>query len=158
VGYVTFFRVRGIGIYDEQTVIAEQTSTTAETAYGENTLTYDMPYQSNPDTGDGAARYFLALLEGQTANVDQVAILANADSARMTAALAREPGDRIAFAEAVSGITTTTGYFIQSCDYELRAGGILTVQWGLAPASWMTSWLLGESGSSELGDTTRLAF
>jgi hypothetical protein len=157
-GYVTFFRLRGIGVYDEQTVIAERTSTTSENAYGENALTYDMPYQSDPGVGDGAARYFLALLEGQTANADSVAILANTDAARMTAALAREPGDRIGLAEAVSGITTTTGYFIQSCDYELLPGGILTVQWGLAPASWMTFWMLGVSGSSELDTTTRLGF
>lgn len=157
-GYVTFLQLRGLGIYDEQTVIAEQTSSAAETAFGEQTFTYDMPYQSDANVGDGAARYFLALLAAQTTNPDSITILANTNDALMTAALAREPGDRIGFAEAASGVSSTAGYFIQSCDGEYRKGGIVTMTWGLAPASWMTFWLLGTAGSSELESSTYVGF
>lgn len=157
-GFVTFLQFRGPGIYDEQDVIAERTSTAAETAFGEQTLTYDMPYQSDPDVGYGASQYFLALLESQTTNVGTIAILANRDATLMTQALAREPGDRIGLAEAASGLTTATGFFIQSCEGTILPGSILNMSWGLAPASTQTFWLLGTTGSSELGTSTRLGF
>lgn len=157
-GFVTFLQLRGPGIYDEQDVIAEQISTTAEAAFGEQTLTYDMPYQSDPDVAAGASQYFLALLESQITNVPGIAIRASSSSTLMTQALAREPGDRIGIAEAATGLTTSTGYFIQSCVGEVLPGGILTMRWGLSPASQQTFWLLGLTGSSEVGETTYVGF
>jgi hypothetical protein len=76
----------------------------------------------------------------------------------MTQAVAREPGDRIGIAEAATGLTTTTGFFIQMCDGTYSRGGIVTMRWGLAPASNSQFWLLGTAGASELGETTILAF
>lgn len=157
-GYITFLQVRGPGIYDQQAVIAERTSSTSEAAFGEQTITYDMPYQSDPDVGFGASLYFLALLEAQMTTVGAVAIKANTNASLMAQALTREPGDRIGLAEAASGLTTTTGFFIQSCEGVLTKGGIVTMAWGLTPASAQQFWLLGNTGSSELGDTTYLAF
>lgn len=157
-GYVTLFQLRGLGIYDQQAVIAEQRSSSAESSFGDQTLTYDMPYQSDPDVGFGAAQYFLALLQQQTVSVREIAILANNSSALMTQALTREPGDRIGLAEAASGLTTTIGYFIQGCDGEISRGKILRMRWGLTPASWQQFWLLGITGASELGSTTYVGF
>jgi hypothetical protein len=157
-GFVTFFQLRGPGIYDEQDVISERTSSTAEAAFGEQTYTFDMPYQSDPDVGQGASQYFLALLEAQTTTVDGISIPASASSTLMTQALAREPGDRIGLAEAASGLATTTGFFIQSCQGTVLPRGILEMRWGLAPASYQVFWLLGNTGSSELGATTLLGF
>jgi hypothetical protein len=115
---VTFLQLRGLGIYDQQTVIAEASSSTDD----EQALTYDMPYQADPDVGAGAALYFLGLLSSQVINVDDVALVANYSAAQMVQALAREPGDRIGLAETVTGLTTATGYFIQSCEGESRTG------------------------------------
>jgi hypothetical protein len=158
-GYVTFLQVRGLGIYDEQDVIWEQTSTTSEAAYGEQVLTYDMPYQSDPDVGYGASLYFLALLEGQQTNVGGITIRGNVSDALMLQVLNREPGDRIGIAEAATGLVTTTGFFIQSCEGVYSKGGILDMRWGLAPASSSAQfWLLGTTGASELGQTTNVAF
>ena len=157
-GFITFLQFRGLGIYDEQDVIAEQTSAVSEAAFGEQTLTYDMPYQSDPDVGNGASLYFLALLEAQQTNVSGIGIRANASNTLMIQALAREPGDRIGLAEAATGLVTTTGYFIQMCDGTYSKGGILTMRWGLAPASYQQFWLIGTVGASELGSTTYLGF
>lgn len=157
-GYVTFLQIRGLGIYDEQDIISEQTSTAAEDACGENVLTYDMPYQSDPQVGHGASLYFLALLEAQQTNVRSIAVRGNVSDAMMTQVLTREVGDRIGIAEAATGIATTTGFFIQSCEGVYSKGGILTMRWGLAPASSSQFWLLGTAGASELGQTTNLAF
>jgi hypothetical protein len=157
-GFVTFLQIRGLGIYDLVDVIWEQESTSVATAKGENTLTYDMPYQSDPDVCDGAARYFLALFQTQVSNVAGISILGNVSSTLMTHALAREPGERIGLAEAATGLTTTGGYFIQSCEGEISKGLILKMRWGLAPASQQVFWLLGTAGVSELGSTTILGF
>jgi hypothetical protein len=158
-GFVTFLQLRGRGIYDEQGVISEATSSTAEDDFGEQAITYDMPYQSDPDVGAGASRYFLALLESQAVNLDAPMVFAaNSSSTLMTQALVREPGDRIGLAEAATGLTTTTGFFIQSCEGELAEGGILTMGWGLTPASYQAFWLVGVAGSSELDQTTRVGF
>ena len=157
-GYVTFLQFRGLGIYDEQDVIWEQTSAASEAAYGEQVLTYDMPYQSDPDVGYGASLYFLALLEGQQTTVGGIGIRGNVSDALMLQALTREPGDRIGIAEAATGLATTTGFFIQSCEGIYSKGGILDMRWGLAPASASQFWLLGTAGASEVGQTTNVAF
>lgn len=102
--------------------------------------------------------YFLALLESQTTSVEGIAIQANFSDALMTQALTREPGDRIGLAEAASGLTTTTGFFIQSCAGTITKGKMLTMRWGVSPASTQTFWLLGKTGSSEVGATTWLGF
>lgn len=157
-GFVTHLQLRGIGIYDLQAVLWEQESSSVATQRGENTLTYDMPYQSDPDVCDGASRYFLALLQTQVSNVRGVSILGNKSDSLMTHALVREPGERIGLTETATGLTTTSGYFIQSCAGEISKGSILKMRWGLAPASQQVFWLLGTAGASELGSTTYLGF
>lgn len=158
-GFVTFFQLRGPGIYDEQDVIWEREDATARDAFGEQTVTYDMPYESDPSVGEGASRYFLALLKADVSNADEgIRFLANSSDALMTQAMTREPGDRIGIAEAATGMATTNGFFIQSCEGQLSAGSIVSMRWGLAPASRQVFWLLGTAGASELGATTYLGF
>ncbi len=157
-GFVTFLQFRGLGIYDEQEVIWEQTSTASDTQSGDNVLTFDMPYQSDADVGYGASLYFLALLSSQQTNVDGITIRGNVSNALMIQALAREPGDRIGIAEAATGLVTTTGFFIQMCDGSYSKGGIVDMRWSLAPASYQQFWLLGTAGASEIGQTTNIGF
>ncbi len=153
-GFITFLQLRGLGIYDQQTVIAEASSATDD----QQALTYDMPYQADPDVGAGAASYFLNLLNSQIVNVSGIDLIANYTDAQMIQALAREPGDRIGIAETVSGLTTATGFFIQSVEGTIERGGLLTMHWGLAPASRQAFWLLGIAGASEMGQTTYVGF
>lgn len=157
-GFITFFQLRGPGIYDEQDQIWERNDSTAAASFGEQTITYDMPYQSDPDVGEGASRYFLGLMKTERTDVATMRLNANRTAGQMTAALAREPGDRIGAAEALTGITTTTGFFIQGCSGEYLANGIVNVSFGLAPASDQVFWLLGTVGASELGGPTYLGF
>ena len=157
-GFVTFFQLRGPGVYDEQDQLWERTDATAEADFGEQTLTYDMPYQSDPDVGDGAARYFLYLFKSSVTNVQGKRFLANWSASQLTQALVREPGDRIGIAETATGISTATPFFIHGCQGEYHHGGIVFMRWNLAPASQLAFWLLGVSGVSELGTTTVLGF
>jgi hypothetical protein len=150
-GYLTLLQLRGPGIYDEQEQIWERTDATAEASFGEQVQTYDMPYQSDADVGEGAALYLLDILKADRTHVGQVTINANRTATQMTQALAREPGDRIGLAEALTGLATTTGFFIQGCAGEYLEGGIINVSWSLAPSNPQAYWLLGATGRSELG-------
>lgn len=157
-GYVTKLELRGKGIYVQQEAVFEQEDSASQTSFGENVDTYVMPYESNPDVAEGAARYFLQLYKDQLTAVTGMRIHANKSDALMTAALAREVGDRIGIAETVSGITTTSGFFIQSVDIEITPRDLIKVRWGLSPAARQQAWLLGTVGASELGSTTNLGF
>lgn len=157
-GYITFLQIRGLGIYDDIETAFEQTDNTSITSFGENLAVYDAVYQANPAFGDGASRYFLQLQKDQLTSVGSISIYGNDSNALMTAALVREPGERIGLAETMSGITTTTGFFIQSVDMEITAKEQVKVTWGLAPASTIEMWLLGTAGASEIGETTVLGF
>ncbi len=158
VGYVTFLQLRGLGIYDQQQTIWEQTDDASIALYGANVVPYDMPYQSEPAIGILTAAYLVQRAKAQRTTVDAVTILANKSDFLMTQALAREPGDRITIAEPASGLSASSSYFIQACDGQLLPGGILTMRWGLAAdrVAGPALWLLGHVGMSELGATTGL--
>ncbi len=156
-GYVTKFNIRGRGIYDQQQFVAEKTDAASIDAQGENNLTFDMPYQSDPDVVTGAAQYFLALLKDAQTKINGFGVLANKSDALMTQALMREPGDRIAIGETATGLSNS-GQFIQSCEGTLEGGGILKMTFGVAPASRQDFWLVGVVGASELGQTTYVGF
>lgn len=158
VGYVTKLQLRGKGIYDMQHLVLKQEDASSIAQFGGQAFTYVMPYQSDPNVGDGAARYLLSLYKDQVTDVESVSFHACRSAALLTAARAREPGDRIDITETQTGLTSTTGYFIQSVDFEIGPGNITTVTWGLAPASQSVMWLLGTAGASELGVTTMLGF
>ena len=78
----------------------------------------------------------------------------------MTQALAREPGDKIALAETVTGLTNSSGgaevaYFIQGVRLTVRPRNIIDVSWPLAPADAQSAWILE---TSTLGNDTVLGF
>lgn len=150
-GYVTKLQLRGKGIYDMQHMVFKQEDAASKTQFGAQAFNYDMPYQNDPNVGEGAAKYFLGVYKDQLTNVESVAIYPNRSNAEMVAARDREPGDRVGLAETQTALVTTTGFFIQSVDFEIREGGVTTVIWGLAPASRIPFWLLGVAGASELG-------
>lgn len=153
-GYVTKLQLRGPGIYDLQHMVFKQDDAASKTQFGAQAFTYQMPYQSDPNVGDGAARHLLGLYKSQTTNTESVSIAPNRDATLMAAARDREPGDRIGLSETQTGLTTTTGFFIQAVDFEIAAGGVTRVTWSLAPASRIIYWLVGIAGASELGETT----
>jgi hypothetical protein len=153
-GYVTKLQLRGKGIYDMQHVVFRQEDASSKTQFGAQACTYAMPYQSDPNVGDGAARHLLGLYKSQTTNTESVALSPNRSDALMQAARDREPGDRIGLAETQTGLTVTTGFFIQAVDFEIAAGNIAKVTWLLAPSSRVIYWLVGVVGASEVGETT----
>lgn len=152
-GFITKLQARGKGVY-RTTALIERT---VSGSYGDRVLTLDLPYQSNVNTGTDIANYLATLLSSPSARVQSVKFLANRSDAFMTAALEREPGDRIAITETVTGLDGAL-FTINSVRLELLPGGILWCTWGLEPALVSQNWLLGTAGASELGSTTVLGF
>ena len=151
-GYVTRLRAVGKAIrrYDALIEVAVAGS------FGARVLAYEMPFQSNTNVASDVATYLAQILSSPFAHVPSVRFLANKSDALMAAAILREPGDRIALSESVTGVDAE--FTINSVRLELEPGGILWCTWGLEPASAQRYWLLGTVGAGELGETTWLGF
>lgn len=180
VGYITKLQARGKGVYDYENTVAEAEDPTLAAEYGEQVVTLDLPYQSDPAVGLDAALYLLKLYGPQeigvwslgTAGSSELGIttqlsyfarssvgtvrVAPRTAALQTQILARDIGDRIALRETVTGVASS--YYIQAINLDVQAPGIATATWTLAPADTQVYWALGQAGYSELGETTWLAF
>lgn len=161
--YVTTLQIRGKGLYQYADLLLKASDVGMLAKYGENHVAIDMAYQTDPNVGQGVADWVRALWSVEATGVSRLSFLANKSSALMTAALAVEPGQRVAVREDVTGITdvvdgANVGYFVHRVRYSLADGGLLRVSWTLAPADRERFWILDEVGASELDETTRWAY
>jgi len=160
--------------------VAEAEDTSLAADFGEQVAVIDLPYQSDPAVGQSTAEYLLGLYGPQeigiwslgTAGSSELGVTTQLSyfnrasvgsvqvrprtGALQTQILAREVGDRIALEETVTGLQAS--FYIQAVAIEVMAPGIPSVTWTLAPADTQAYWALGETGYSELGNTTWLAF
>lgn len=161
--FVRTLQVRGKGIYQYADLECRSEDVGKLDDYGENHAQLDMPYQSDPNVGQGIADQVQNVWSQEITGISRLSFVANESDALMLAALRVEPGDRVGIREAVTGVTdvvdgANVGYFVQRVRYSLEAAGILRVTWTLAPADRERFWILDEVGSSELDETTRLAY
>jgi len=153
-GYVTKLRAVGRGVYRFAPVMIERT---VSGIYGDRLFSIDLPYQANVNRVADVGDYLAALLSSPTPQVPWVKFLANASDAHMAAAIALEPGARIAITEEMNGLDETP-FTINGVAYELQPGGLLWVTWSLEPARQTAVWLIGTPGASEIGATTVIGF
>lgn len=151
-------QIRGDPVRDQQEAIADHRDSTSATSYGERVLAFDCSYQSVPGNADALSAYLLSVYKSPVSFVTSVSFVANDSDALMTAALVREPGDRIALVETVSGISTTTAYYINHVELSIEQSRIVHCTWTLAPATHQAFWLIGTAGASEIGQTTNVGF
>ena len=154
-GFITFLQLRGKGIYTYDQTISTSEDTASQYAYGINTLSYDMPYQDTLTVGQSAADYFKYVYKNPLTYLRDITIDANSSPTLMTYALAREISDRITVSETVTGLSAD--YFINAVNLSITANNQISATWTLAPSSGVV-WVLGVTGSSELGTTTVLGF
>jgi len=155
-GYVTKLQARGIGIYDREPTVSEQSDATSIAAYGEAVLELDMPYQGSVLVSDDAAHYLLSTLKDPLTHLSQVEFIGNRSDALMKAGLQTEPGDRVRIQETATGINKD--YFVNGCEIDLPEDGTIHFLWTVAPAATTQYWILGVAGFSELDTTTRLGY
>jgi hypothetical protein len=166
-GFVVKARVRGRGLYDFEQAQLVADDLQSRVAFGENILSLDMPYQSDPVVALGAARYIIGLYKDSITNVDRFGFLANDGDDLMRAFLNREISDRIGIRETVTGLTdviagstATRGFFINSVSATVSIGvpPRIFVTYTLAPADQNAYWLLAIPGASELNLTAKLGW
>lgn len=164
-GYITKLQCRGKGIYDFETAVMEASDAASQARYGQRVQSLDMPYQTDPDIGQEAASYLLNVRSSPFAGARTVSFLANYSSAHRTVAMSADIGTRIgliepvtALSDTISGSTATRGFFINAVRGEFSRGQIVRMTYRLEPSYVNQYWLLGVTGASELGDTTRLGY
>lgn len=151
-GYVTKLQLQGKGIYRYDAMI----EVAVPNSFGAHPLPFEMTYQGNVNVAGDIAHYLAQILANPLSHIRSVRFMANDNYAAMEAAIMREPGDRIAVSETVTGIDDQ--FTINGVRLELQGGGILYCTWWLQPASTQRFWLWGVPGSSEWGDTTVYGF
>ena len=125
--------------------------------YGERSLRLDMPYQVDPEVGQGAATYLEAVYRALAQQVTALTFLANDSDTLLTHALAREPGDKITITETVTGLDQVD-VFIMGCDLTFGPGDLVRCTWHLAPAVDGEFWILDDPVASVLGVSTVLGY
>lgn len=136
-GYITKLQARGKGVYRSDVIVER----TVAGGYGDRVLTLDLPYQSSVNNATKIAENLSTLLSSPSARIRSVKFNANRSAAFMEAAVLREPGDRIAISETVTGLSDAL-FVINRCTYELYEQGILWCTWDLVPwglDAWWTS-------------------
>ena len=184
-GYITFLRVRGVGIYDYEQTTAEQENAAAVTVVGEQLVALDMPYQSSPAVGNAIAASILSLYKPQAVideawilgtpgsselgittilpvSADGYAVNTIAGSVRIAPRTARIQSKALTYdiGDIIKIQETVSGVdqivAIQSVALDITAPGYVWATWGLAPSAIVNVWALGTAGYSELGETTLL--
>jgi len=153
-GYVTLLQARGRGLYDFSPLTLEASDAASKTAYGEQVLTLDMPYESNVTNGQSYADYYLSNLKDPRTYLDSLSFIADQSTALMTAALSGEPGDLVTVSEAVTGLASID-YFINGVTLTIGYQGLIECRWVLAPRIDIGSYWVLET-SVDLGVDTIL--
>lgn len=140
-------------------VIRNTVLITAEVAgsYGDQILTFDMPFQSDVNIVTDVANYLASTQAIPFPNLPPIRFWANRDSAHLHAAFELEPGDRIAVSETINGLIARE-YTINSVTIEFDEENKVWCTWGLEAASSQRYWLMGTVGSGEMGVTTFFGF
>lgn len=164
--YITKLQVRGKGVYDTYETMVEAQHASSQTTYGESAVVIDLPYEDDVNIAQGVADQQLQVYKDPRYTVRAVTVSGQKSAALMTQCLAREPGDKIAIVETVTGLTNTASdgtefaYYIQQVRFEIRVASKVYATWTLAPTiqSQSGAWILERTGFSELGETTYLGY
>lgn len=159
-GFLTFFQLRGRGIYTYEPVTVTKEDLLSVMSIGPIDLVYEMPYIGEPSIADEVAEKILTAYQNPRTFIKSGSFFANEDNDAMTAFLTFDIGDKIPIAEAVHGFTdflspsvfwrleeagfselgTTTKlgdpgtvYIIQNIEFDITKGDLINVRWGLIP-------------------------
>jgi hypothetical protein len=142
-GYITKLQARGKGVYRKDVNVEK----TVSGSYGDRVLSIDMPYQTSVNIASNLATYLATLLSTPSARVRSIKFCANRSDDFMTAAIVREPGDKIAITETVTGLMAAE-FHINRVTLEMHANNILWCQWELVPAG-LDPWWIGDGGGGD---------
>ena len=174
-GYVTQLQARGKGVYIYRPVEILQEDETLVANDGARTLNLDLPYQDDPLQTTDIAVALLDLHKAKHTTINSITLIANRNDSTIFGWDWCEPatyypdflinafmdlniGDKIKVVAPSVGIVQDC--FIQSIDFTITSGDIVTYTYGLQDAMYETSdaWILGDSTYGVLGTTTILGY
>jgi hypothetical protein len=148
-GYINTLQIRGYGIHVAEKIGSISSNSTSITTYGEKSLTFNMPYQSNAAFGQAVADEIIRRYKNPISTIGGVTFNANRSATLMGYALTLGIGSRITITETVTGINTD--FFINGFDYELLTGTILQVTWLLENAfNFVNYFTIGDATLGEI--------
>jgi len=150
--YVTKLQLRGLGLYTDESVYVEKSDSASITAYGEQALTYEMPYQSSPIIGAAIASRILSEWKDPNTDTASLTFCATETETKLTRALTSDISTCFVAEERVTGLNEA--FWINGVNMRVIPGKQMLVTWWLARADTSDYWTLGVS---ELGVSTRLA-
>lgn len=131
-GYVNTLQIRGYKVTTYDKVESHASDSASITAYGEKTLTYNMPYQNSSVFGQSVANELIRRHKDPASDISGVTFVANRTATLMSYALTLGIGSRITVTETVTGVNAD--FFINGYEYELLAGNVLNTTWLLERA------------------------
>jgi len=171
-GYVTQLQARGKGVYIYRPVEILREDEALVANDGARTLNLDLPYQDDPLQTTDIATALLAKYKQKYTAIQSVTFVANKDVVSNPAApsgtfyqdllinafLDLQIGDKIKVVAPSVGIEQDC--FIQSIDFTITSGDIVTYTYGLQDSMYETyeTWILGDSTYGVLGTTTILGY
>jgi hypothetical protein len=171
-GYVTQLQARGKGVYIYRPVETLREDETLVANDGARTLNLDLPYQDDPLQTTDIAVALLEKYKNKRTEIKSVTFIANRNDNTvrpdvdvnyyqdylLNAFMDLNIGDKIKVVAPSVGIEQDC--FIQSIDFTITSGDIVTYTYGLQDAMYETYdvWILGDSTYGVLGTTTILGY
>jgi hypothetical protein len=173
-GYVTQLQARGKGVYIYRPVEILREDETLVANDGARTLNLDLPYQDDPLQTTDIAVALLDRHKAKHTTINSITLIANRNDSTIfgydgevvtyypdfliNAFMDLNIGDKIKVVAPSVGIEQDC--FIQSIDFTITSGDIVTYTYGLQDAMYETSdtWILGDSTYGVLGTTTILGY
>ena len=151
--YLQTVQLRGQTVKDISETVVSAVDEGSKTKFGALDRRLDMKYEADVTLASNAAEWLLNV-NSSPRYVLKAMTVTGSTSALLTQVLAREPGDRIAVTETMTGLDAV-GYFINGVKMHIDPSGLTSVDWSLAPAEQQSAWILN---TSLLGIGTTLGF
>lgn len=156
--YLTTLQLRGtpITFYDPKSAVALNGDSIRENHLAQNSVS--VPAISDDETAQSYADYRVAKFGTPSQHFSQIGFVANNSAARMTNMMTLTVGSRISVIDSWTG--HDADYIVVGATHQMSKGGENqhTVTLTVKPVSRETFWVLGVTGKSELGVTTRPGF
>jgi hypothetical protein len=177
-GYVTQLQARGKGVYIYRPVEILREDETLVANDGARTLNMDLPYQDDPLQTTDIAVALLDRHKAKHTTINSITLIANRLDTSINRIGTGTPGTSGAYyteylinafmdlniGDKIKVIAPSVGieqdYFIQSIDFTITSGDIVTYTYGLQDSMYETydAWILGDSTYGVLGITTILGY
>jgi hypothetical protein len=158
-GYVTKLQARGKGVYTYRPVENERRYDASIAVDGKRTLNLTMSYQDNPLVGESFTDNLLDIYMVKRLVIDSFSFVANSSQFLMNAFMDLQVNDKISVVKDSADIDEE--YFISAINFTIEEGGAVYVTYELRTASTIPTgnyWKIGDSGYSEIGETTWIGF